>query len=217
MTAPISGRIGKSSVTAGALVTENQPAPLATIQQTDPMYIDLSQSSSEWLQLRREMEAGRLQRDGKVPVKVVLEDGSEYTHFGELAFSEVTVDPATGSYALRVVVPNPDQLLLPGMYVRAVVDMGQRPDGVLAPQQGITRDPKGGATAMVVTADGTVEARAVSASRTVGDQWLVDAGLQPGDRVIVEGLQKIAPVAKANPIERGDAPAEAATTADEDA
>ena len=217
VTAPISGRIGKSSVTAGALVTENQPAPLATIQQTDPMYIDLSQSSSEWLQLRREMEAGRLQQGGKVPVKVVLEDGSEYTHFGELAFSEVTVDPATGSYALRVVVPNPDQLLLPGMYVRAVVDMGQRPDGVLAPQQGITRDPKGGATAMVVTADGTVEARAVSASRTVGDQWLVDAGLQPGDRVIVEGLQKIAPGAKANPIERGDAPAEAATTADEDA
>ena len=108
-----------------------------------------------------------------------------------------------------------EDVLLPAE--RALVDMGQRPDGVLAPQQGITRDPKGGATAMVVTADGTVEARVVTANRTVGDQWLVDAGLQPGDRVIVEGLQKIAPGAKANPIERGDAPAEAATTADEDA
>jgi membrane fusion protein (multidrug efflux system) len=204
--APISGRIGKSSVTAGALVTANQAEALATIQQLDPIYVDLTQSSSEWLQLRREIAEGKLERADGVPVKIMLEDGSAYAEAGRLAFTDVTVDPSTGSYALRVVVPNPDNLLLPGMYVRAAVDMGQRPDGVLVPQQGITRDPKGNAIAMVVTPEGVVEQRTVQANRTLGDQWLVDGGLSAGDRVIVEGLQKVQPGAKANAVEAGAAP-----------
>ncbi|GAB2503624.1 efflux RND transporter periplasmic adaptor subunit [Arenimonas alkanexedens] len=216
--APISGRIGKSSVTAGALVTANQVQALATIHQLDPIYVDLTQSSSELLQLRREIAEGKLEQADGVPVRILLEDGSAYAHDGRLAFTDVTVDPTTGSYALRVVVPNPDNLLLPGMYVRAAVDMGQRPDGVLVPQQGITRDPKGDAVAMVLTPEGVVEQRSVQANRTLGDQWLVDGGLSAGDRVIVEGLQKVQPGAKATAVEAGatptpqtDAPAPAAT------
>lgn len=204
---PIAGRIGKSSVTQGALVTANQESALATVQQLDPIYVDLTQSSNEWLQLRREMQAGRLEQADGVPVKVLLEDGSEYKHDGRLEFADVTVDPGTGSYSLRVRVPNPEHLLLPGMYVRAVMDMGVRPDGVLAPQQGISRDPKGNATAMVVGADGTVEARTVITSRAIGDQWLVESGLEAGDRMIVEGLQKVQPGGKANAVEQGAAPA----------
>ena len=206
---PIAGRIGRSNVTAGALVNANQADPLATVQQLDPVYVDLTQSSSEWLALRKQIEDGRLQQADGVPVKILLEDGTPYAHDGRLAFADVTVDPGTGSYAMRVLVPNPDNLLLPGMYLRAVVDMGQRPDGVLAPQQGITRDPKGNATAMVVLPDGRVEARTVVADRTVGDQWLVESGLQAGDRVIVEGLQKVMPGGQAVAEERGAAPAAA--------
>lgn len=202
ITSPISGRIGKSSVTPGALVTANQTAALATVQQLDPIYIDLTQSSSELLQLRKEIAAGRLEQDTGVPVKIQLEDGSSYAQDGRLQFSDVSVDPTTGSYGLRVLVPNPDNLLLPGMYVRAVVDMGQRPQGVLAPQQGITRDPKGDATAMVVTADGKVEVRVVKTRQTIGDQWLVDDGLKAGDRVIVEGLQKVQPGGQAKAVEQ---------------
>ena len=193
ITAPISGRIGKSSVTQGALVTANQAAPLATVQQLDPIYVELTQSSSEMLELRKGLAAGTLDSTDQLPVTILLEDGTPYSHLGKLAFSEVTVDPSTGSYALRVVVDNPDHLLLPGMYVRAQVDMGQRPQGILAPQQAITRDPKGQAVAMVVNAEGVVEARVLGASRTLGDQWLVDEGLQAGERVIVEGLQKVRP------------------------
>lgn len=193
ITAPISGQIGKSSVTQGALVTANQAEPLATIQQLDPMYVDLAQSSAELLALRREVAAGTLERSEGVPVTLLLEDGSRYAQQGRLQFADVTVDPGTGSYALRVLVPNPDGLLLPGMYVRAQVDMGQRPQGILAPQQAITRDPKGQAIAMVVNAEDVVEARVLGASRTLGDQWLVDEGLRAGERVIVEGLQKVRP------------------------
>lgn len=193
LVAPISGQIGKSSVTQGALVTANQAEPLATIQQLDPMYVDLAQSSAELLELRREVAAGTLEQSDGVPVTLLLEDGSTYAQQGRLQFADVTVDPGTGSYALRVLVPNPDGLLLPGMYVRAQVDMGQRPQGILAPQQAITRDPKGQAVAMVVNAEGVVEARVLGASRTLGDQWLVDEGLQAGERVIVEGLQKVRP------------------------
>ncbi len=193
LVAPISGQIGKSSVTQGALVTANQAEPLATIQQLDPMYVDLAQSSAELLELRREVAAGTLEQSDDVPVTLLLEDGSTYAQQGRLQFADVTVDPGTGSYALRVLVPNPDGLLLPGMYVRAQVDMGQRPQGILAPQQAITRDPKGQALAMVVNAEGVVEARVLGASRTLGDQWLVDEGLQAGERVIVEGLQKVRP------------------------
>lgn len=214
---PINGRIGKSSVTQGALVTANQEGTLATVQQLDPIYVDLSQSSSELLQLRKELAAGTLQQADGVPVKILLEDGSPYAHDGRLEFADVTVDPTTGSYSLRVLVPNPDNLLLPGMYVRAAVDMGQRPNGVLAPQQGITRDPKGNATAMVVTADGKVEQRTVQASRTIGDQWLVDAGLKAGDRVIIEGLQKVQPGGQAKAVEQSAAPATADTTPPADA
>lgn len=190
---PISGRIGKSSVTAGALVTANQTAALATVQQLDSVYVDLAQSSGELLRLRKEFADAGLGRSGNFPVKILLEDGSRHRHDGKLAFSDVTVDPGTGSYALRVVVPNPEGVLLPGMYVRALIGNGVRANGVLVPQQGITRDPKGNANAMVVGKDDKVEMRTVQTSRTVGDQWLVDGGLVAGDRVIVEGLQKIRP------------------------
>ncbi|MBY4599597.1 efflux RND transporter periplasmic adaptor subunit [bacterium BD-1] len=212
--APISGRAGKSSVTQGALVTANQETPLVTVQQLDPIYVDLAQSSSELLQLRRDMEAGKVEAAEGVAAKILLEDGTPYAEPGRLEFTDVTVDPSTGSYALRVRVPNPGNLLLPGMYVRAVVELGTRPDGVLAPQQGISRDPKGNATALVVTPEGKVEARVVQASRTIGDQWLVDAGLAAGDRVIVEGLQKVQPGGNAKAVEAGAAPQEPSAPAD---
>ncbi len=193
ISSPISGRIGKSSVTQGALVTANQDAPLATVQQLDPVYVDLTQSSSELLELRKELAAGTLTETNDVPVTVLLEDNTPYPHTGKLKFADVTVDANTGSFALRVVVPNPDNLLLPGMYVRAVVSNGERRNGLLVPQQAIARDPKGNATAMVVATDGTVQPHTVRVNRTIGDKWLVDAGLEPGDRVIIEGLQKIKP------------------------
>ena len=189
---PISGRIGKSSVTPGALVTANQEAALATVQQLDPMYVDVTQSSSELLALRKQLAAGRL-KAADIPVEIVLEDGSRHAHKGKLAFSETTVDPATGSYTLRVVVPNPDQVLLPGIYIRAVVGSGTRENAILAPQRAITRDPKGNAFAMVLDAEGKVQVRPLKVSQTVGDQWLVEEGLAAGERVIVEGLQKIRP------------------------
>lgn len=193
ITSPIAGRIGKSSVTQGALVTANQADALATVQQLDPIYVDVAQSSSELLALRKQLASGRMKEARNQPVEIVLEDGSRHQHPGKLAFSDITVDPGTGSYTLRVVVPNPEQVLLPGIYVRAVVGSGVRQDGLLVPQRGIARDPKGNTTAMLLGADGKVEVRAVKVSRTVGDQWLVEEGLAAGDRVIVEGLQKIRP------------------------
>lgn len=197
ITSPISGRIGKSSVTQGALVTANQPVPLATVQQLDPIHVDVTQSSAELLELRRALAEGRLQRgEEALPVTILLEDGSVFPHPGTLKFSEVAVDPGTGSYALRVEVPNPDHVLMPGMYVRAVLGSGVRTDAVLVPQRGIARDPKGNTTAMVVNAEGVVEQRPVVVSQTFGDQWLVESGLAAGDRVVVEGLQKIAPGAE---------------------
>lgn len=192
ITAPITGRIGKSTVTQGALVTMNQAEPLATIQQLDPIYVDVTQSSRELLELRRQIAAGRL-KEADNPVALVLEDGSRYGHEGKLAFADVTVDPGTGSFLLRVIVSNPDGLLLPGMYVRAVLGTAQRHDAVLAPQRGILRDARGDATALVVGPDGKVHARAVRVSRAIGDQWLVEEGLDAGDRVIVEGLQRVKP------------------------
>jgi len=193
ITAPISGRIGKSSVTAGALVTANQAQPLATVQQLDPINVDVTAPSIEVVRLRRELAAGTIRGASALPVTILLEDGSRYEHDGKLAFSEVTVDPSTGSFALRVDVPNPDHLLLPGMYVRAIIAAGVRENALLVPQRGITRDPKGNTSAMVVGADGKVEQRAITVSQTVGDQWLVESGLAAGDKVIVEGLQKIRP------------------------
>jgi len=190
---PIAGRIGKSAVTAGALVTANQAAALATVQLLDPMYVDVTQSSSELLELRKQFAAGRTRPATDVPVEILLEDGSRHQQPGRLVFSETTVDPATGSYTLRVVVPNPDQFLLPGIYLRAVVGMGTREGAILVPQRAVLRDPKGNASVMLVDGEGKVEARAVKLSQTLGDQWLVEDGLAAGDRVIVEGLQKIAP------------------------
>lgn len=193
ITSPISGRIGKSAVTQGALVSAGQALPLATVQQLDPIHVDLAQSSAELLALRKGLANGSLARNDTLPVTVLLEDGTAYSHQGKLAFSEVTVDPGTGSFALRVVVPNPDGVLLPGMYVRAIVGNGERRDAILVPQQGIARDPKGDTSAMVVGKDGKAEHRPVKVSRTIGDQWLVESGLKAGDKVIVEGLQKIKP------------------------
>lgn len=213
VTAPISGRIGRSSVTRGALVTAGQATPLAIIQRMDPMYVEISQSSTELLQLRREIDAGTLRGTDEVPVDILLEDGSAYPHQGRLSFAEAMVDPSTGAVALRVIVPNPEQLLLPGMFVRARVANGERPGALLVPQQGVTRDPRGQATAMVVGAGGKVEQRQVKVSRAIGDAWLVDAGLEAGDRVIVEGLQKIQPGATVDATERGSAPKPAASAA----
>lgn len=189
---PISGRIGKSTVTQGALVTANQAQALATVQRLDPIHVDLTQSSIELLQLRRQLAAGTAQR-ADTPVRIVLEDGTAYEHAGKLTFSDVTVDPATGSYLLRVVVPNPDNVLLPGAYVRAVVGNAVREDAVLVPQRAVTRDPKGNASALVLGKEGKVEARPVKVSRTIEDAWLVDEGLVAGEQVIVEGVQKVRP------------------------
>ena len=198
--APISGRIGKSSVTQGALVVANQSEALATIQHLDSVYVDVTQSSSEWLQLQQELAAGG-EGKSRSDVRIVLEDGSVYPVSGQLQFSDVTVQPGTGSFLLRVLVPNPNGLLLPGMYVRATISEGMLKDALLAPQRGITRDPKGSATAMVVGNDNKVEMRNVTTARAVGDSWLVTDGLKAGDRVIVEGLQKIGPGAPVKPTE----------------
>jgi membrane fusion protein (multidrug efflux system) len=193
LTAPISGRIGRSAVTAGALVTAGQGEPLAVIQQIDPVYVEVSQSSSEFLALRRDLAEGSVTADGDLPVPIALEDGSTHAQPGSLAFAEASVDPNTGSYSLRVVVPNPDALLLPGMYVRAEVGRGVRQQALLVPQRAIQRDPKGESFALVVGADGMVERRAVQLGGARGDAWLVESGLAAGEQVIVEGLQKARP------------------------
>ena len=209
LTSPIDGRIGKSTVTVGALVTANQPQALATVQQLDPIYVDLTQSSSELLQLRRELEAGTLENGSELPVTILLEDGTPFGQEGTLAFSEVSVDPATGSFGLRVVVDNPDHVLMPGMYVRAVLGSGVRQGAILVPQRGVARDPRGNTSVMLVNDQGEVESRPVTVSRTIGDQWLVEDGLAAGDRVIVEGLQKVQPGIPVSTVdfEEGAAPA----------
>jgi membrane fusion protein (multidrug efflux system) len=210
--APIGGRIGKSMVTQGALVSAGQASPLATIQQLDPIYVDVNQSSSDWLQLKHDIDAGRVKMDhGGAPTRIVLEDGTTYAHDGKFQFADVTVDPTTGNLSMRAIVPNPEQLLLPGMYVRAVLNEGLLTQGLLAPQIGITRDPRGGASALIVNKAGKVEARNVTVSRTLGDQWLVDAGLADGDRLIVDGLQKAQPDMAVTAVEQGAAAADAAT------
>jgi membrane fusion protein, multidrug efflux system len=192
--APISGRIGKSNVTQGALVNAGQANSLATIQQLDPIYVEVNQSSSEWLTLKQDIDAGRVQSDRSgAPAQILLENGNPYAHAGKFQFADVTVDPTTGNLLLRAIVPNPDLMLLPGMYVRAVLNEGLLTHGLLAPQVGITRDPKGDGSALVVNRDGRVEARPVRVSRTVDDQWLVEEGLSSGDRLIVEGIQKVQP------------------------
>jgi len=207
ITSPIDGRIGKSTVTQGALVTANQEAALAVVNQLDPIYVDLTQSVSELMQLRRDMAAGKLQANAQMPVSILLEDGSTFAQQGVLESSEVSVDPATGSYGMRVKVDNPDGLLMPGMFVRAAIGTGTRQQALLVPMQGVQRDPKGNTTAMVVDAEGKVAVRPIQVSQTVGDKWLVEDGLAAGDKVIVEGLQKIGPGMPVNATEKGAEPA----------
>ncbi|MNQ26507.1 Multidrug resistance protein MexA precursor [compost metagenome] len=192
--APISGRIGRSAVTEGALVNNGQSQALAQIQQLDPIYVDVTQSASELLRLRRELASGQLEQiGGAAKVNLTLADGSTYAHAGRLEFSEVSVDQGTGSVVLRAVFPNPEQVLLPGMFVQAQLQTGGKAAAILAPQQGVARNAKGEATAMVVNADNKVEPRVLKAERTAGSFWLVSEGLQPGDRLITEGLQFIKP------------------------
>ena len=195
ITAPISGRIGKSTVTDGAIVTAFQPMPLATIQQLDPIYVDVPQSTSELLRLRRRLAEGRMNRDdaNANKVQLLLEDGTSYPSEGTLQFRDVSVDTTTGSVILRMVFPNPNGVLLPGMFARAVVNEGVNDKALLIPQQAVSRDPKGNPYALLVDATGKVEQRALVVDQAISDQWLVASGLTSGDRVIVEGMQKVRP------------------------
>jgi len=193
--APISGRIGKSSVTDGALLTAYQATTLATIQQLDPIYVDVTQSSAELLRLKSNLESGRLNANGKngKTVRILLEDGTPYPLEGTLQFREVTVDPTTGSFTLRIVVPNPKHLLLPGMFIRAVVKEGVNDQAILMPQQAVSRDHKGNPAVLIVDAEGKVQQHMLTLDRAIGGQWLVSSGLASGDRVIVEGMLKVRP------------------------
>lgn len=192
---PISGRIDRSAVTPGALVTANQAEALATVQQLNPIYVDVTQSSAELLQMRRNLEQGKLQRagDNAVVVQLVLEDGSIYEQEGTLAFSEVSVDPGTGSVTLRALFQNDKGLLLPGMYVRARMTQGVNNDAFLLPHAAVSFDPRGNPTVMVVDAENKVEARIVKTAHSIQDKWVVIDGLAQGERVIVEGLQRVRP------------------------
>lgn len=192
---PISGRIGASSVTDGDIVTAYQSAALATVQQLDPIYVDIPQSTSELLRLQRSLADGRLNHDGKngKKVKLLLEDGTQYPFEGEFQFQDVTVDPSTSSVILRIIFPNPNNLLLPGMFVRAVIKEGVNEQAILVPQQAVSRNPKGEAIAFIVDKENKVQQRILTVDRAIADKWLVTSGLISGDRVIIEGLQKIRP------------------------
>ncbi|EFV4611847.1 efflux RND transporter periplasmic adaptor subunit [Salmonella enterica] len=197
VTSPISGRIGKSNVTEGALVTNGQSTELATVQQLDPIYVDVTQSSNDFMRLRQSVEQGSLHKDSaSSTVELVMENGQVYPLKGTLQFSDVTVDESTSSITLRAVFPNPQHSLLPGMFVRARIDEGVQPNAILVPQQGVTRTPRGDAMVMVVNDKSQVEARNVVAAQAIGDKWLISEGLKPGDKVIVSGLQKARPGVK---------------------
>jgi len=221
VTAPISGRIGKSAVTPGALVTAGQATAMATIQQTDPVYVDVTQSSTEVLRLKRELASGRIKQsaNGGARVSLLMEDGSQYSHEGALQFTDITVDQSTGEVTLRAVFPNSARDLLPGLYVRAVLTEGVDETALLVPQTAISRDPKGNAMVLVVKPDDVVEQRPVVLTRIIGDSWLVGSGLTAGERIIVEGLQKVRAGAKVKAVEAPkpdaakDAQAEAAPEA----
>jgi len=195
VTAPVSGRIGRSSVTEGALVTAYQPVPLATIQQLDPIYVDVPRSTNQLLRLQRGLEGGRLNHNAAEhnKVRLTLEDGTPYEEEGTLQFQDITVDPTTGSVILRLVFPNPKGRLLPGMFVRAAVVEGVNEQAILVPQQGVARNAKGEPIAMVANSQDMVEERMLTLDRAIGDKWLVASGLNPGDRLIIEGLQRIRP------------------------
>lgn len=214
--APISGRISRSNVTPGALVTAGQATALTTVQQLDPIYVDVTQSSEELLRLKREMDSGSIKKaNGQAKVTLLLSDGTKYALPGKLQFSDVSVDPGTGNVTLRALFPNPKHDLLPGMFVRAVLETGVSEQAIAVPQMGVTRNPKGEATALVLNKEGKVEQRVLQTGGTIGDKWLVKSGLEAGDRVIVEGLQKVKPgapavVAKSTPAGGGDAQRQAA-------
>lgn len=211
--APISGRIGRSSVTAGALVTANQTQSLATVQQLDPIYVDLSQSSVELLRLREDIAAGHIQTNdkGEIPVELVLEDGKVYPSQGRLTLAEVSVDESTGSVTLRASVPNGENVLLPGMFVRARIAQGVRQDVVRLPHAAVQHDPRGKPYVLLVDGESKVVSRMVTTAQTLGADWVISAGLESGERVIVEGLQKVRPGAQVVAQEAGAAPAAASS------
>ncbi|WP_250870512.1 efflux RND transporter periplasmic adaptor subunit [Hafnia paralvei] len=194
VSSPIDGRIGQSNVTEGALVTIEQATALATVQQLDPIYVDVTQSSNDFMRLKQAVTQGSLEKSAQqAEVTLVMENGQAYPLKGKLQFSDVSVDESTGSITIRALFPNPQHDLLPGMFVRARVDEGMQKDALLVPQQGVTRNPRGEATVMLVNAKSQVEVRNVTASQAIGDKWLVTEGLHSGDRVIVSGLQKVRP------------------------
>lgn len=194
VTSPISGRTGKSNVTEGALVSAGQATELMRVQQLDPIYVDVTQSSEDFLRLKAEIENGALQKEpGKAPVSLVINGGQEYAQKGQLEFSDVTVDETTGSITMRAVFPNPNKELMPGMFVRAILEDGVKENAILVPQQGVARTPQGDAQVMVVGAENKVEVRKVQVAQAIGNNWLVTEGMKDGDRVIVIGLQKIKP------------------------
>lgn len=198
VTSPIDGISGKSSVTVGALVTANQENALVTVQRLDPIYVDLTQSVQDFLRLKEEKANGQIaQQQGKIPVELMLENGKPYHHTGTLEFSDPAVDETTGSVTLRAVFPNPEGEILPGMYVTALLDEGSQQNVLMVPQQGITHNEQGKATALILDQENVVQLREINAVKAVGNQWLVTAGLHPGDRVIVSGLQRIRPGIKA--------------------
>ncbi|BEV12868.1 efflux RND transporter periplasmic adaptor subunit [Asticcacaulis sp. DW145] len=203
--APISGRIGKSNVTPGALVTAAQATELTRIQNIDNIYLDINQSVTELMALKRAAAAGQIGEATTADVELVLEDGTVYPLKGKLQFSDVSVDESTGTVTLRALFPNPNGVLLPGMYAKARIVSGVVGNGILVPQPAVTRDPKGNATVMVVSKDNKAEPRPIKVAQTVGDKWLVTEGLQAGDKVIVEGLQKIRPEAPVKPVSVGAA------------
>ncbi|EZP53482.1 MULTISPECIES: efflux RND transporter periplasmic adaptor subunit [Sphingomonas] len=191
--APIAGRIGRSLVTTGALASASQTQPLATIQRLDPMYVDIQQSSAGLLKLRQQILSGQVARDGNARVRLTLEDGSAYGPQGSLRFADVTVDPTTGSQTIRALFPNPNGLLLPGMFVRASLVEGTQAKALLVPQRAVSRDEKGQATTMVIGADGKIQVRTLQTSRTIGEDWLVTGGIKPGEKVIVAGAMMLRP------------------------
>ncbi|HBN5582603.1 TPA: efflux RND transporter periplasmic adaptor subunit [Citrobacter freundii] len=198
VTSPIDSISGKSSVTVGALVTANQENSLVTVQRLDPIYVDLTQSVQDFLRLKEEKANGKIaQQQGKIPVELMLENGKPYRHTGTLEFSDPAVDETTGSVTLRAIFPNPEGEILPGMYVTALLDEGSQQNVLMVPQQGITHNEQGKATALILDQENVVQLREINAVKAVGNQWLVTAGLRPGDRVIVSGLQRIRPGSKA--------------------
>lgn len=198
VTSPIDVISGKSSVTVGSLVTANQENSLVTVQRLDPIYVDLTQSVQDFLRLKEEKANGKIaQQQGKIPVELMLENGKPYRHTGTLEFSDPAVDETTGSVTLRAVFPNPEGEILPGMYVTALLDEGSQQNVLMVPQQGITHNEQGKATALILDQENVVQLREINAVKAVGNQWLVTAGLRPGDRVIVSGLQRIRPGSKA--------------------